>query len=113
AFSARAVAPAGAGERPPPIARASSPGRLLGSTLWPVGKTLLGMQVYDNHRAVDYLISREEVNRDQIGITGASGGGNQTMYASALDERFAAAVPVCSVGTYRSYLRAACCVCEV
>src|SRR5438874_5383989 len=35
------------------------------------------------------------------------------MYAGALDERFKAVVPVCSVGTYQAYLRAACCVCEV
>src|SRR5262249_9734093 len=34
------------------------------------------------------------------------------MYAGALDERFSAVVPVCSVGTYQAYLRAACCVCE-
>lgn len=35
------------------------------------------------------------------------------MYAGALDERFRAVVPVCSVGTYQAYLHAACCVCEV
>src|SRR5205807_1719223 len=38
---------------------------------------------------------------------------NQTMYAGALDERLRAVVPVCSVGRYQAYLRAACCVCEV
>jgi dienelactone hydrolase len=71
------------------------------------------MQVYDNRRAVDYLCSRPEVDAGKLGITGASGGGNQTMYAGALDERFSAVVPVCSVGNYQAYLRAACCVCEV
>ena len=35
------------------------------------------------------------------------------MYAGALDERFKAVVPVCSVGNYQAYLQAACCVCEV
>ncbi|HEV3144610.1 MAG TPA: hypothetical protein VGZ47_12045, partial [Gemmataceae bacterium] len=79
----------------------------------PVGRTLLGMQVYDNRRAVDYLLTRPEVSKSLLGITGASGGGNQTMYAGALDERFTAAVPVCSVGNYQAYLKAACCVCEV
>jgi dienelactone hydrolase len=69
--------------------------------------------VYDNRRAVDYLCSRPEVDAGRLGITGASGGGNQTMYAGALDDRLAAVVPVCSVGTYQAYLRAACCVCEV
>src|SRR5260370_1413220 len=77
------------------------------------GPTVLGMQVYDTHRAVDYLLTRPEVDGDHLGITGASGGGNQTMYAGALDERFQAVVPVCSVGNYQAYLQAACCVCEV
>ena len=70
------------------------------------------MQVYENRRAVDYLLTRPEVDGARLGVTGASGGGNQTMYAGALDERLAAAVPVCSVGAYQAYLRAACCVCE-
>lgn len=102
-----------AGERHPTVARGSYHGALLGSTLWPAGLTLLGVQVHDNRRAVDYLLTRPEVDGTKVGITGASGGGNQSMYAGALDERFGAVVPVCSVGTYHSYLKAACCVCEV
>jgi hypothetical protein len=35
------------------------------------------------------------------------------MYAGSWDTRFKAAVPVCSVGNYQSYLGAACCMCEV
>jgi len=112
-FIVLAVDAFGAGERFTQPDPGTYPGALYGSTLWPSGQTLLGMQVYDNHRAVDYLLTRREVDADRIGITGASGGGNQTMYAGALDERLKAVVPVCSVGTYQSYLRAACCVCEV
>jgi dienelactone hydrolase len=103
----------GAGERYPWPGRGTYHGALFGASLWPVGQTLLGMQVYDNLRAVDYLRSRPEVDANHLGITGASGGGNQTMYAGALDERFRAVVPVCSVGTYQAYLQSACCVCEV
>jgi dienelactone hydrolase len=112
-FFVLAVDAFSAGERHPTIARGTYHGALLGSTLWPAGQTLLGLQVYDNRRAVDYLLTRSEVDGKHLGITGASGGGNQTMYAGALDERFGAVVPVCSVGTYQAYLRAACCVCEV
>lgn len=112
-FFVLAVDAFGSGERFTKPARGTYHGGLYGSTLWPVGQTLLGMQVYDNRRAVDYLSTRPEVDADRLGVTGASGGGNQTMYAGALDERFKAAVPVCSVGTYQSYLHAACCVCEV
>src|SRR5439155_25643915 len=107
------VAAFGSGERYTTPALGTYHGALYGSMLWPAGLTLLGCQVYDNRRAVDYLLTRPEVDGDRLGITGASGGGNQTMYAGALDERFRAVVPVCSVGTYQAYLRAACCVCEV
>jgi dienelactone hydrolase len=102
-----------AGERHPANKRGSYHGALLGSALWPAGLTLSGVQVYENRLAVDYLQTRPEVDGEKIGITGASGGGNQSMYAGALDERIKAVVPVCSVGAYRAYLRAACCVCEV
>jgi dienelactone hydrolase len=112
-FFVLAVDAFGAGERYTRPARGTYHGALYGSTLWPVGQTLLGMQVYDNRRAVDYLCSRPEVDADRLGVTGASGGGNQTMYAGALDARFRAVVPVCSIGTYQAYLHAACCVCEV
>jgi dienelactone hydrolase len=112
-FFVLAVDAFGAGERFTAPALGAYHGALYGSTLWPAGHTLLGMQVYDNRRAVDYLQTRPEVNGKMLGITGASGGGNQTMYAGALDDRFQAVVPVCSVGNYRAYLRAASCVCEV
>lgn len=112
-FFVLAVDAFGAGERNTNPGRGTYHGALYGSTLWPTGHTLLGMQVYDNRRAVDYLRSRPEVNGDKLGVTGASGGGNQTMYAGSLDERFGAVVPVCSVGTYQAYLHVPCCVCEV
>lgn len=112
-FVALVIDAFGAGERYTSPRPGAYHGSLYGSTLWPSGHTLLGMQVHDNRRAVDYLISRPEVDGRRLGITGASGGGNQTMYAGALDERFGAVVPVCSVGNYQAYLRAACCVCEV
>lgn len=103
----------GSGERYTEPARGTYHGALYGATLWPTGQTLLGMQVYDNRRAVDYLLTRPDVDGTKIGITGASGGGNQSMYAGALDERIGAVAPVCSVGNYQSYLKTACCVCEV
>jgi cephalosporin-C deacetylase-like acetyl esterase len=112
-FVVLAVDAFGAGERYTRPAPGTYHGALYGSTLWPSGHTLLGMQVYDNRRAVDYLISRLEVDARRIGITGASGGGNQSMNAGAIDERLAAVVPVCSVGNYQAYVRRNCCICEV
>ena len=103
----------GAGERGISKKLGEYHGEMTGATLFPIGLPLSGLQVYENMRAVDYLQTRPEVDGKHIGITGASGGGNQTMYAGAFDERFGCVVPTCSVGTYDAYLGAACCMCEV
>jgi dienelactone hydrolase len=112
-FVVLAIDAFGAGERHPEPGRGAYHGALLGSTLWPAGWTLLGVQVHENRRALDYLQSRPEVDPKRLGVTGASGGGNQSMNVGAVDDRLGCVVPVCSVGTYQAYLRAACCVCEV
>lgn len=112
-FFALAVDAFGAGERGIGKALGEYHGEMTGATLWPTGLSLSGVQLYENMRAVDFLLTRPEVDGMKLGITGASGGGNQSMYAGAFDERLACVVPVCSVGTYRAYLGAACCVCEV
>ena len=103
----------GAGERGVGRALGEYHGDMTAATLLPVGLPLSGLQVFENMRAVDYLQTRREVDADRIGISGASGGGNQSMYAGAWDERLDAVVPVCSVGNYQAYLGAACCMCEV
>ncbi len=112
-FFVLAVDAFGAGERGLTKKLGEYHGEMVAATLLPVGLPLSGLQVYENMRAVDYLLTRPEVDGSRLGITGASGGGNQTMYAGAFDERFKAVVPVCSVGTYQSYIGAACCMCEV
>ncbi len=112
-FVVLAVDAFGAGERAVGKALGEYHGEMTGATLLPTGLTLPGIQVYENMRAADFLQSRPEVDGTRLGITGASGGGNQSMYAGAFDERFGVVVPTCSVGTYRSYLGAACCVCEL
>jgi dienelactone hydrolase len=103
----------GAGERAIEPGPGTYHGALVGASLWPVGTPLLGLQAYDNRRAVDYLASRPDVDPTRLAITGASGGGNQTLYAGATDERLGAVIPVCGIGTYDAYLATACCVCEV
>src|SRR5262249_24636029 len=103
----------GSGERAVEPGPGTYHGGLLGASLWPAGVPLLGLQVYDNRRAADYLVSRPEVDAGKLAITGASGGGNQTLYAGATDDRLKAVVPVCGIGTFEAYLAAACCICEV
>jgi len=84
----------GSGERGTTPGEFEYHGANIGSSLLNIGQTLLGMQVNDNMRAIDLLQSLDFVDSAKIGVTGASGGGNQTMWISALDERVAAAVPV-------------------
>ncbi|HEV3122847.1 MAG TPA: acetylxylan esterase [Isosphaeraceae bacterium] len=103
----------GAGERAIDPAPGTYHGGLVGASLWPTGAPLQGLQVYDNRRAVDYLVSRPDVDPERLAITGASGGGVQTLFAGATDTRFKAVVPVCGVATVYAYLRVAACVCEV
>ena len=60
-----------------------------------VGLSQIGMLVWECSRAVDYLVSRSEVDSERIGITGASGGGLQSMWAPVFDERIACVAAVC------------------
>ena len=63
------------------------------------GANLAQYMIWDSIRALDYLISRDEVDAARIGCTGCSGGGTNTTYVAALDERIQAAAPVCYVTT--------------
>ncbi len=58
------------------------------------GISLLGIQLFNSIRCVDYLCSLDFVDAARIACTGASGGGTQTILLSAVDERIAAAAPV-------------------
>lgn len=60
--------------------------------------------IWDGIRAIDYLITRPEVDPDRIGVTGRSGGGTQTVYISAFDDRVLAAAPENYVTSHRRLL---------
>ena len=88
-------------------------GGYLGGALLNIGESLMGEQLVDNMRGVDLLASLPYVDKNRIGATGASGGGNQTMWLSGMDERIKAAMPVVSVGSFESYVTGVNCVCEL
>jgi hypothetical protein len=107
------IDPWGAGERTSEHGVFEYHGANLGASLLNIGESLNGVQISDNIRGVDLLISLPFVDSKNIGATGASGGGNQTMWLAAMDERIKAAVPVVSIGTFESYIMRSNCVCEL
>src|SRR5690606_38545721 len=56
---------------------------------------------WDGIRGIDYLISRKEVDPKRIGVHGLSGGGTQTAYISALDDRVVALAPACYITSFK------------
>ena len=103
----------GSGERGTEPGKFEYHGGVIGGSLLLVGETLLGMQVVDNMRGIDLLQSLDYVDGERIGVTGASGGGNQAMWVAAMDSRVKASVPVVSVGTFESYVTRSNCMCEL
>lgn len=59
---------------------------------------------WDGIRAVDYLLTRSEVDPERIGLTGISGGGTQTAYIGAMDQRIKAYAPTCYITGFRRLL---------
>lgn len=66
-----------------------------------LGGGLASYMVCDGVRALDYLVSRPDVDPQRIGCTGNSGGGNMTSYLMAYDDRIVAAAPGCFMTTHR------------
>ncbi|RZS75041.1 alpha/beta hydrolase family protein [Pseudobacter ginsenosidimutans] len=64
-----------------------------GAQVFLTGNTLANYFIWDGIRAVDYLLTRKEVDRNRIGITGRSGGGTQAAFIAAFDERITAVAP--------------------
>jgi cephalosporin-C deacetylase-like acetyl esterase len=68
---------------PSPTYEHSMPGQLL----LLMGENLTEYMVWDGMRAIDYLLTRPEVDPQRIGCAGHSGGGTLTKFISAADER--------------------------
>jgi cephalosporin-C deacetylase-like acetyl esterase len=69
-----------------------------------IGDHLARYTIWDGMRALDYLLSRPEVDARRVACTGNSGGGTHTAYLSALDDRIQVAAPSCYITSWRQML---------
>jgi dienelactone hydrolase len=66
-----------------------------------IGESVARFFIWDAKRALDYLVSRPDVDPARLGATGCSGGGALTTFIAALDPRFKAVVPACYPNSYQ------------
>jgi hypothetical protein len=89
--------------------RRGASGQAEQSNLLPVaglfGLTFMGMNTWDNQRALDVLAARPDVDAQRLGVTGLCWGGMQTWTLAALDQRVRVACPVCSISTFEALVQ--------
>jgi len=62
-------------------------------------QSIMGLQTFNAIHSLDFLLSLPEVDPERIAITGASGGGTQTMLLAAVDPRVKLSFPAVMVST--------------
>lgn len=62
-------------------------------------QSILGLQIWNSIRALDFLAALPDVDPDRMAVTGNSGGGTQTLLLCAIDSRPVAAFPNGMVST--------------
>ena len=74
---------------------------LCGNQQFLIGESFGSWRAWDGMRALDYLLTREEVDPKHVGLTGNSGGGTMTMWLCGVEPRWSMAAPSCAVTTFR------------
>jgi hypothetical protein len=69
------------------------------------GQHIARYTIWDATRALDYLLSRKEVDPKRVAATGNSGGGTHTAYMAALDDRIQVAAPSCYITSWHWMLK--------
>jgi len=69
-----------------------------------VGEFFGAWRAWDGIRALDYLLTRPEVDPQHVGVTGNSGGGTMTTWLCGVEPRWTMAAPSCFVTTFRRNL---------
>jgi cephalosporin-C deacetylase-like acetyl esterase len=77
------------------LIRSTTEHSVLGVQCLLTGSSTAQYTIWDGIRALDYLLSRPEVDTKRVACTGNSGGGTHTAYLSALEDRIQVAIPSC------------------
>jgi Abhydrolase family len=72
--------------------------------LWK-GQVLYGMMMFDEFRAMDYLASRPEVDKQRLGALGMSMGSTKAWWLAALDPRVAVCLDICCLTDFEELIR--------
>jgi dienelactone hydrolase len=75
-----------------------------GNQQYLVGEFFGAWRAWDGIRALDYLLTRKEVDPNHVGITGNSGGGTMSTWLCGVERRWTMAAPACFVTTMRRNL---------
>jgi dienelactone hydrolase len=63
-----------------------------------------GMMVYDSLRAVDYLVSRPDVDANRLATLGISMGSTMAWWVAALDPRIKVCIDICCLTDYQTLI---------
>lgn len=77
---------------------------MMGKQMELLGEFFGMWRTWDGIRALDYLLTRSEVDPKHIGVTGNSGGGTMSEWLWAVEDRFTMAAPSCFVTTFLANL---------
>ncbi len=69
-----------------------------------VGEFFGAWRAWDGVRALDYLLTRKEVDPAHVGVTGNSGGGTMSTWLLGVERRWTMGAPACFVTTFRRNL---------
>lgn len=105
-FAVLSVDPYGQGERREftgdKAIGATGEHNLRGKQLLLAGEFFGTWRLWDAMRALDYLLTRQEVDPQRVGVTGTSGGGTMTSILNAFDSRLTMAAPSCYMTSLRN-----------
>ena len=88
----------GFGER-----RGRTEGAIFKEMLWN-GQVMWGMMVYDSIKAIDYLVTRTDLDPERIGTVGMSMGSTMAWWLAALDPRVKVCIDICCLSDFQSII---------